>query len=155
MTLRDALYKESVTHLDLSRYCLVESGTTVRETFDNLRTCKSNCAFVIKNDKLAGIFTERDVLRKAVDRPDLWEQPVDTLMSVDLQTLSADATAVDALELMENNNFRNVPVLDADGSVVGNLTHYSILEFLASSFPLDIYNRPPDATLISNRRHGG
>lgn len=155
MTLRDTLYKEPITYFDLSRFCLVESGTTVRGTFEALRAGNSNCAFVVKAGRLVGIFTERDVLRTVVDRPEIWEQPVDTWMIAEPYTVSEDASAVDALELMENNDFRNIPVVDADGGVVGNLTHYSILELLASSFPLDIYNRPPDASLVSDRRHGG
>ncbi len=119
-----------------------------------MRDSQHNCAFVLKEDKLIGIFTDRDLLRKVVHRPETWEDAVDAYMTADPLVLSAEATAAEALTLMHKHHFRNVPVINAQGGVVGNLTHYSLLELLAASFPTEVYNRPPDSSVSSSRRHG-
>jgi len=153
MSLRQSLQTEPITHFDLSHYCEVASGATLRQVIQTLRDCQHNCAFVLKEGRLVGIFTDRDILRKVVHRPEIWDEAVDAYMTTTLMVLSAGASAAEALALMHKHHFRNVPVVNAEGGVVGNLTHYSLLELLAASFPEEVYNRPPDDS-ISNRRHG-
>lgn len=155
MNLRDALRHEPVTHLDLSHFCKIDSGTPVRDVIDVLRQGQQNCAFIIKDGKLAGIFTDRDVMQKIVDRPDALDSAVDEWMTPEPLKVSVNAAAADAMSLMEEYRFRNVPVVDKAGAVVGNLTHYSVLELLAASFPAEVYNRPPNPTRFARRRHGG
>ena len=38
--------------------------------------------------------------------------------------------------------------------VVGNLTHFAIIQYLAEQFPNEIYNLPPDPGKIGGR-YGG
>ena len=57
MSLKEELEKEQVRHLDLSRYCLVHSGTPVRETIARMRAEQGRKALVVRGDELVGIFT--------------------------------------------------------------------------------------------------
>jgi CBS domain-containing protein len=118
---------QPVARLDLSHYCRVASGCTVEATLKKLNESDSNCAFVMQQNRLVGIFTDRDVLKKVVDKPDRWADPIDSVMTRTPRTVASKATAMDALHLMNNHRFRNVPVMDDEDAVVGNLTHFSLM----------------------------
>jgi CBS domain-containing protein len=119
---------QEVARLDLSHYGRVASGCTVSATLKNLNETGHNCAFVMQQKRLVGIFTDRDVLRKIVDAPDRWSDPIDSVMTRTPLTVASTATAMDALHLMNGHRFRNVPVLDDEGATVGNLTHFSLMQ---------------------------
>jgi CBS domain-containing protein len=59
-----------------------------------------------------------------------------------------------ALALMDEKHFRNVPVINDEGQVIGNLTHYAIIKYLADHFPESIYNLPPDPDQVPHKRDG-
>ena len=118
---------QQVERLDLSHYCRVASGCTVNATLMKLSESGQNCAFVMQQDRLVGVFTDRDVLRKVVDAPDRWADPIDSLMTRTPLTVESTATAMDALRLMNGHRFRNVPVMGDEKTAVGNLTHFSLM----------------------------
>ncbi len=155
MRLLDTLQHEPITSLDLSYYITVSTDTPVRDVVEALRQSKRNCALVLQDGRLVGIFTDRDVLRKVVDSPEIWDRPIETVMTPNPQALDEEATAAEALSLMERLHVRNVPVVRSNGEVVGNFTPYAIVRFLADTFPVTIYNRPPDPKRVARRQYGG
>lgn len=154
MTLLQSFHTEPITRLDLSYYCTVPAGTPVTDVIEQMRASKRNCVLVTQENRLVGIFTDRDVLRKVVDRPDLWGNPIEDFMTSTVQKVAADTHAADAMALMDLNQVRNIPVVGANGEVVGNFTYYAVVRFLADTFPADIYNRPPEPKRFARRRHG-
>ena len=67
---------------------------------------------VLQGSFLAGILTERDVLRAAASGEDLSVSLVSAWMSPDPQAASLDMTAEEAAQIMLLNGFRHLPVLD-------------------------------------------
>jgi hypothetical protein len=47
-----------------------------------------------------------------------------------------------------------VPVLDSSGTVIGNLTHYAVVKYLADRFPESVYNLPPEPDRVVRNRDG-
>ena len=149
-----ALQQEKIFHLDLHEFSAVQSGTPVQEVINQMRRDKHNCAFVLQDGLIVGIFTDRDVLKKIVTQPDSWGQPVDDFMTASPTSIAPDAIAETALQLMEEGHFRNLPVVDGDGKLHGNVSYYAFIKFLADHFPQEIYNLPPDDGIADNR-YGG
>jgi CBS domain-containing protein len=85
-------------------------------------------AVVLQGSWLAGILTERDVLRAAAPRSDLTTSPVSLWMTRNPVTATPDTTAEEAAHLMLTNGFRHLPVLEGR-SVTGVV---SIRDVLAS-----------------------
>ena len=69
-------------------------------------------AVVMQGSFLAGILTERDVLRAAASAEDLLRSPVSGWMTPDPHSASPDTTAEEATQLMLLNGFRHLPVVD-------------------------------------------
>ena len=69
-------------------------------------------ALIMQGRFLAGILTERDVLRAAASGSDLTHSPVSAWMTRDPEQASPDTTLEDAAQLMLLHGFRHLPVLE-------------------------------------------
>ena len=69
-------------------------------------------ALIMQGRFLAGILTERDVLRAAASGSDLTHSPVSAWMTKDPEQASPDTTVEDAAQLMLLHGFRHLPVLE-------------------------------------------
>jgi CBS domain-containing protein len=69
-------------------------------------------AVVLQGSWLAGILTERDVLRAAASGSDLTRSPVSQWMTRDPVTATPDTTVGEAAEVMLTNGFRHLPVVE-------------------------------------------
>jgi CBS domain-containing protein len=154
MSLEHNLKQERVIHLDLNRFATVEQGTSVRETVEVMRRDGHHCAVVVEQDALVGIFTDRDILKKVVASPEIWDQPIEMVMTSSPLSISSMDSADKGLALMDNMHFRNVPVVDLNGVVVGTLTHYAIIKYLGDRFPETVYNLPPTPDRVTRKRDG-
>lgn len=150
------LLAEPVRHLDLSDYCVVTPDTTVRETVEQMRELRKHTAFVVgQHTRLQGLLTDRDVLRRISNKPETWDQPITEIMTKDPDTLSSRATTADALRLMNENRYRNVPVVNEKGAPIGNVTHFAVLHYLSEHFPEIAFNQPPRPGNYAEQRDGG
>ena len=75
-------------------------------------------AVVMQGSFLAGILTERDVLKAAASGADLSATKVSEWMTPDPQSADPDTSAVEAAQIMLLNGFRHLPVVQ-DRTVCG------------------------------------
>lgn len=102
-----------------SEVATVTATTTVTGLLTELAVHNIGAMVVIGQDGVAGIVSERDVVRRlrAVG-PDLLSRPVADIMSDVAVTCGPDDPVDDLAALMTNNRVRHVPVLD-EGRLVG------------------------------------
>jgi CBS domain-containing protein len=155
MGLKEELRAESITHLDLSDFCLAASGMAVREVVAKMRQVKVNVCLVTSDGRLIGILSERDVLRKIVETPQLWDEPVDAVMTPDPITIGLDASVADALWLMNEKNIRSLPAVRESGEIAGNMTYRTLIDYLASRYPIEVLNLPPRPDQVPENVDGG
>ncbi len=94
-------------------------SATVREAAELMLERNIGAILVIEDDRLQGIFTERDLTTRVAAtgrNPDTTQ--LGEVMTGDLDTVSPNDTAASVLELMQEHGYRHVPVLDGD-QVVG------------------------------------
>jgi CBS domain-containing protein len=98
----------------------IASDATLSEAARLLARRRIGAVLVMgKDGALAGILSERDVVRAVADESiAALAQPVDQFMSRNLTTCTEDDTVDELMELMTNRRFRHVPVL-CDGNLVG------------------------------------
>ena len=72
------------------------------------------------DDKVVGIFTERDVLRRYLTSQDKFLYlKVSEVMSSPVTTVSIETPVAEALAIMNRNNIRRLPVVDENKRMVG------------------------------------
>ena len=86
--------------------------TTVTEAAAGMVRARVGSVVVLQGSFLAGILTERDVLRAAASGEDLSVSLVSDWMSSDPQAASLDMPAEEAAQIMLLNGFRHLPVVD-------------------------------------------
>jgi len=95
-----------------TRVALTTPDTTVAEAAAGMVRAKVGSAIVMQGRFLAGILTERDVMRSAASGEDLRVARVSDWMTPDPQAASADTSVEEAAEIMIKNGFRHLPVVD-------------------------------------------
>jgi CBS domain-containing protein len=84
---------------------------------------------VLENGKLAGIFTERDVMnRVVVEGKDPRTTPISEVMTAEVESASPDMPYGDTLRLMVEHHFRHLPVVDSERKVIGMLSIRHLLQ---------------------------
>ena len=79
--------------------------------------------------RVAGIFTERDVLRKlSLTRRDPETTPVRELMTTPVELATTSTGPAEALAIMLERHFRHLPVVDNSGKLLGMLSIRNLLE---------------------------
>jgi hypothetical protein len=56
---------------------------------------------------------------------------------------------------MDENHFRNLPVIKADGEILGDMTHQAVIAYLAARYPVEVLNRPPKPDQFPRKPEGG
>lgn len=85
---------------------------------------------ILENEKLSGIFTERDYARKIIlQGKSSKETLIRDVMTVNPQTITADEKIDHCMNLMTNNHFRHLPVVE-NGKVLGMISIGDLVKFI-------------------------
>src|SRR5689334_3191581 len=89
----------------------VGDNQTVAEVARRMADLHVGAILVMNGDELCGIFSERDLMKRVViERLDPATTPVAQVMSTDVVNIDELATLEEAMELMQANNCRHLPV---------------------------------------------
>jgi CBS domain-containing protein len=104
-----------------------DSAVSVTTAAQLMREHKVGAILVLEQDKLVGIFTERDALfRVAADGRDPEKTTLAEVMTAQPTTIHPDKTFDTALELMHGGPFRHVPVVE-EGRPIGMVSSYDAM----------------------------
>jgi len=95
-----------------SRMVSTTPDSPVAEAAAGMVRARVGSVVVLQGSFLAGILTERDVLRAAASGEDLSASLVSAWMSPDPQAASLDMTAEEAAQIMLLHGFRHLPVVN-------------------------------------------
>jgi len=94
--------------------------------------------------KVAGIFTERDVMTRVVEQKIAASTPVEKVMTPNPTTLKLADSVADAIRLMSQGHYRHLPLVDEAGGLTGVLAVRDLITYLAEHYPHQVFNLPPD-----------
>lgn len=147
------LETETVQQAHPARPVCASPGESLRRILRLLKQQNTGAVLLCEEDRLVGIFTERDALRVLADDVPL-ESPVSTRMVPQPVTLRPKDTLAKAIALMSAGGFRRLPIVDHHGKVLGLLKVSGVLRYLVEHFPQVIYTLPPSPHHHSSDRDG-
>jgi CBS domain-containing protein len=109
----------------------VESGRTFEDSLTLMVANDIGCVVVTEKGSPVGIFTERDVLRRAAQGQERLQIAMKDVMSKPLVTIAPTATIWEAMESMSASKIRHIPVVDG-GDLVGILTQRDLFRLFFS-----------------------
>lgn len=107
-----------VRDLMTTRVATASPDTSIAAAAASMVEANIGSVVVLQGSFLAGILTERDILRAAASGQDLSKSSVSTWMTPDPQAASPDTSAEEAAQIMLLNGFRHLPIAE-DGRVCG------------------------------------
>jgi len=94
---------------------------------------------VDSQQRVAGIFTERDVLRKlALAKSDPEELALREWMTTPVEMATEATGPGEALATMVERHFRHLPVVDCDGHLLGMLSIRNVLQWRVDSLAQEL-----------------
>lgn len=132
----------------------IESSRPVSEAVQLMRWQKIGCLLVTRAGRLAGIFTERDLLARVLATGLSLETPLSACMTIDPVTITLKDVVRTAIKRMEKGGYRHLPVIDDGNRPVGLLSAHQIVHYLAEHFPGLVYNQPPDPSRFPDEADG-
>ncbi len=127
----------------LKRPAVVGPRATAAQALKTMNEHQIDAVLVTEGERVLGIFSIRDYLRKEPYSDGGVDEPVTRSMTPDPECLTPDDTVALALNCMSQSGYRHVPLIRGGGSTVGMPRVRDVIEFLASFFPRDVLNAPP------------
>ncbi len=144
-----SVLRESVSTLPARRPITLKASDTASQAMRAMQRGHRGCVLVTDDgslqSRLAGIFTERDVLHRIIEGGrNPATLPLGEVMTPDPECLPSEATIAWALNKMSVGGFRHVPVIDDRGRPVFVASVRDVVDFLVQAFPREILNLPTD-----------
>lgn len=143
-----------VSVLARTRPVRVQRDTPLREAVPLLRQERTRCLAVMQGDALVGIFTDQDMLQKCFSTAVGADTTIGLVMNSPVITVTPDSSIHDALDLIDRERIRHLPLVEADGTLRAIIRARDILNYLAESMPESVLNQPPALTYPSSREGG-
>ena len=135
----------SVADLEARPHATVPIDAPMWKVVDEMKAHDRGAVLIEEDGALVGIFTERDLVSR-VDHADLlWSHViVKDVMTPHPTVVRPEDSLAEALRLLVQGRRRHLPVVDPKGKVTGLVSIRDILSFIASKFPEDMINLPPN-----------
>lgn len=121
---------------------------TVAQAIDLMKKRKVGAVMVVEKKKgatrLAGIFSERDLLTKCLGKPGFGRIPIAKVMTAEPEALEAKDGLAYALNKMSVGRFRHIPIVDGRGKPTGMLSIRDVVDYVVELIPEEILNLPPE-----------
>lgn len=130
----------------------------VSRAIELMRKKKVSAVMVVeraRSRRLAGIFTDRDLVTRAFGVRGFASAPVSRFMTPSPETLRPEDSVAYALNKMSAGRFRHVPLVDDAGRPAGMISIRDIADFLVELFPEEILNLPSEPRLAIHPRPDG
>jgi CBS domain-containing protein len=144
LRVRGAILREPISRLEPRAPIVITPETPVREAVQRMNEGHCGCILIVEQDRLVGLFTERDLLRIVEKETDPTRLPVSSVMTRDPETLRPEHGIALALNRMSVGGYRHIPLVDEQDRPVGVVAMRDIVRFIVSLFPDAVLTAPPD-----------
>lgn len=135
------LFDLRIQALHPARPVTVDLRDSIETAIRVMQEKRIGCVLVVTKGRLAGIFTERDILAKILRKGiDTTQVAVETCMTPEPETLREDDSVACAVNRMHLGGYRHLPIVDEQGAPVGVISVKDIIDELAMLFPEEVLN---------------
>jgi CBS domain-containing protein len=106
----------------------IKVGDSIVDAAKLMKGEETGIAPIVEDGRLIGVVTDHDiVIRVVAEGRDPATTRVEDVASCDLVTIDPEQSLGDALALMEQHDVKRLPVVEADGTLVGSVAYADVL----------------------------
>jgi CBS domain-containing protein len=136
--LQRALAEDPVDSIQHQPFVQIRPTAPIRQAVQTLHGSRVSVLLVVENDRVVGIFTERDVLEKVAERyAKLANVPVREVMTSNPTVVYESDPAAAAIAAIAVAGHRHVPVLGVDNCLKGFVSPQRVFDFIEQHFDDD------------------
>ena len=137
---------------------VAQSSDIVADVVKRMSDQGAGCALIVDGKTLAGIFTERDALRRVLAGGlDPNTTTMGQVMTPHPESVSVQDSLGFAPQKMSVGSFRHLALLDENGNPAGVVNQQDAVRYLVGFFPEEAINHPPQSILQNphDSQYGG
>ncbi len=139
----ESILQETLATFPSKELLILSQDSCVATALTSMKT--QHCGSVVitrdgtANTNVIGIFTERDVLNRVIDRyGDLSQLPLSDVMTENPIVLTVHDTIGRLLNRMSLSGIRHIPIVDDAGRPVSLVSVRDVMDFLVEAFPREL-----------------
>jgi diguanylate cyclase (GGDEF)-like protein len=119
---------ENLSSFIQSSFLALSPLTKMEQVLESMVEARKSCVLVVEDQKLRGIFTERDVVKIMINRALVMDLTLGELMSPNPISLKVSEIKdiFSVSRILKQHQIRHLPILDEQNQVVGVITPQSI-----------------------------
>jgi diguanylate cyclase (GGDEF)-like protein len=105
-------------------------STAFSQVIQSMKQSRQSCKVIAENDRPVGMVTERDIVHHVTEMVENgigYDPAVASIMSAPPVTIHENATLFEALVVAKSNRIRHLPVINAEGYLVGIVTYTDLV----------------------------
>ncbi len=149
------IFQTPIKNLRVRKPYTLQVGRSAQDALAIMQQQKTSCVLITDQEKLKGIVTERDIVRKGlVAGKSLSGIPVAEIMTKDPQSFQPDDSIAFVLNAMHIGGYRHVPVIDEQYRPIATISVRDLVSFLVDNFTDEVINLPPKPIRTTQEREG-
>lgn len=145
LELRPSAFHEPISILQPPEPLCLEKGISLQVAIEYMVERNFGSILIVRNKKLVGILTERDILYKVAGKVnDTRRLFVEEFMTSHPHSLSMHDEILSAIRLFRENKIRHIPIVNPSDEAVGFISVRGVIDYMVSFFAEDIINLPPN-----------
>jgi CBS domain-containing protein len=116
----------------------VDSATTVDAAVRKMEDRNIGALLVFEEGNLAGMFTERDVIKAWVHNPSFDKVQLKDVMTKNLCVVEPDNDLEEVMTVMTNERIRHLPVIDK-GKIVGLVSIRDVVKYHVGNLKAEVH----------------
>lgn len=138
-------FQLAISNLATDSVQTIDASASVAACVALMQRSRSSAVLVTEGGRLAGIFTEHDLVQRVLERESAWQDRcVADFMTPRPEALCHEDPIVFVMNRMYVGGYRHVPIVDDDGAPTRIVSIRDVLRFILDSFERHVSNIPPD-----------
>jgi len=146
---------DTISSMGIKKAILKDENASLQSVIESMQTSPSSCILIINNNKITGIFTERDVITKvAAKNLNFENEKICNYMTNNPESLQSDDSIAFALNKMIDGGFRHIPIINPKSKKFFIISMQDIINSIGDFYFEDIVNLPPKPLRSIRPREG-
>jgi len=149
-------FKKPIKNIKVGKPICLDDDAMVQDALSMMQIKQFGCVLITKDQQLAGILTERDIITKVVGSgQEPSEISVRDVMTPNPEAFQPEDSIAYVMNAMVIGGYRHVPVVDENNVPLAVVSVKDIISFLVEHFPEEVLNLPPKPLRKVQTQNGG